>query len=109
VKQQSRRNTMLSSHIENGDSRLRGFLHDSQLVIDGMPSKTLDARINLNSFCIRRHSRMTRLTPSSYLRQTCPVEMGAAPGREGMPNQGRKSQLITGYCRPPLARSTAKD
>ena len=70
---------MLSSHIGNGDTRLRGFLHDPQFLIDGIPSTTLDTRINLNSLCIRKHSRMARLTPSSYLRQTCPVEMGAAP------------------------------
>jgi hypothetical protein len=73
---------MLSSHIGNGDPGPRGFLQDPQFLVDGIPSTALDTRINLNTLCIRRHSRMTRLTPSSYLRQHCPVEMGAAPDRE---------------------------
>ena len=70
---------MASSHIGNRDPGLGGFLHDPKLLVDGIPSTALNTRINLNSFCIRRHSRMTRLTPSSYLRQHCPVEIGAAP------------------------------
>ncbi len=55
------------------------FLDDSQLLVDGIPSPTLNTRINLNTLCIRRHRRMPGLTPSSYLRQHCPVEIGAAP------------------------------
>jgi len=70
---------MLPSQIGNGNPGPRGFLQDPQFLVDGIPSTALYARINLNTFCIRRHSRMTRLTPSSYLRQQCPVEMGAAP------------------------------
>ena len=70
---------MASSHIGNGDAGLGGFLHDPQFLVDGIPSTALNTRVNLNTLCIQRHSRMTRLTPSSYLRQTCPVEMGAAP------------------------------
>ena len=70
---------MLPSHIGNRDPRPRGFLQDPQFLVDGIPSTALNTRINLNTLCIRRHSRMTRLTPSSYLRQHCPVEMGAAP------------------------------
>jgi len=70
---------MLPSHIGNRDPRPRSFLQDPQLLVDGIPSTALNTRINLNTLCIRRHSRMTRLTPSSYLRQHCPVEMGAAP------------------------------
>jgi hypothetical protein len=70
---------MLSSHIGNGDPGTRRFLQDPQLLVDGIPSTPLNTRINLNTLCIRRHSRMTRLTPSSYSRQHCPVEMGAAP------------------------------
>jgi hypothetical protein len=73
---------MLPSHIGNRDPGPRGFLQDPQLLVDGIPSTALDARINLNTLCIRRHSRITRLTPSPYLRQHCPVEMGAAPGAE---------------------------
>jgi hypothetical protein len=64
---------MLPSYIGNRDPGPRGLLHDPKLLVDGIPSTTLKTRINLNSFCIRRHSRMTRLTPSSYLRQHCPV------------------------------------
>jgi len=71
--------TKLSSHIGNRDPGPRGFLQDPQLLVDGIPSTALNTRINLNTLCIRRHSRITRLTPSSYLRQHCPVEMGAAP------------------------------
>jgi hypothetical protein len=70
---------MASTHIGNGDAGLRGFLHDSQLLVDGIPSTALNIRINLSTLCIQRHSRMTRLTRSSYLRQTCPVEIGASP------------------------------
>jgi len=70
---------MLPSHIGNRDPGRRGFLQDPQLFVDRESSATLNTRINLNTFCIRRHSRITRLTPSSYLRQHCPVEMGAAP------------------------------
>ena len=79
VEQQRGRNTMLPSHIGNGDHGLRDFLHSPQLLVDGIPSIPMDSRINLNTLCIRRHSRMTRLTPSSYLRQHCPVEMRVAP------------------------------
>ena len=82
VKQQGGRNTMLPSHIGNRDPGPKGFLQDPRLLIDGMPPATLNTGINLNTLCIRRHSRMTRLTPSSYLRQHCPVEMGAAPPRK---------------------------
>ncbi len=71
---------MLSSHIGNRDPGPRGFRQDPQLLVDGISSTALDTRINLNTLCIRRHSRITGLTPSSYLRQHCPVEMGAAPG-----------------------------
>jgi hypothetical protein len=70
---------MLPRYIGNRDPRPRGLLHDLKLLVDGIPSAALNARINLNSFCTRRHSRMTRLIPSSYLRQHCPVEMGADP------------------------------
>jgi len=69
---------MLPSHIGNGDPGLGGFLHDSQLLVDGISSTTLNTRINLNTPCIRRHRRMIRLMLSSYLRQHCPVEIGAA-------------------------------
>jgi len=57
---------MLSSHIGNGEPRLRGFLHDPRLLIDGVPPTTLDTRTNLNSLCIRGHGGLTWLTPSSY-------------------------------------------
>jgi hypothetical protein len=70
---------MLSSYIGNRDPGPRGLLYDPKLLVDGMPSTALNTRINLNTLCIRRHSRMTRLTPSSYLRHYCPVEMGAGP------------------------------
>jgi len=72
---------MLPSHIGNRDPGPRGFLQDPQLLVDGIPPTALNTRINLNTLCIRRHSRITRLTPSSYLRQHCPAEMGAAPPR----------------------------
>ena len=75
---------MLPSYIGNRDPGPRGLLHDPKLLVDGIPSTTLNTRINLNSFCIRRHSRMTRLMPSSYLRQHCPVEIGAAPAPNSM-------------------------
>jgi hypothetical protein len=67
---------MLPSYIGNCDTGLAGFRHDPQLLVDGIPSTALTTRIALNTLYIRRHSRMTRLTPSSYLRQHCPVEMG---------------------------------
>jgi hypothetical protein len=76
---------MLPSHMGNGDPGLGGFLLDSQLLVDGIPSTALNTRINLNSLCIQRHSRMIGLTPSSYLRQTCPVEMGASPSGHTTP------------------------
>ena len=85
---------MLPSHIGNRDPGPRGFLQDPQLLVDGIPSTTLNTRINLNSFCIGRHSRMTRLTPSSYLRQHCPVEMGAAPTGKP-PGRAHDGQIIT--------------
>ena len=70
---------MLPRYIGNRDPGPRGLLHDPKLLVDGIPSTALNTRINLNTLCIRRHSRMTRLTPSSYLRQHCTVEIGAAP------------------------------
>jgi hypothetical protein len=81
---------MLPSYIGNRDPGPRGLLHDPKLLVDGIPSAALNTRINLNSFCIRRHSRMTRLTPSSYLRQHCPVEIGAAPIRDLQAKVDRK-------------------
>ena len=68
---------MLPSHLGNRNPGPRGFLQDPQLLVDGIPSTALDNRINLITLWIRRHSRITRLTPSSYVRQHCPVEMRA--------------------------------
>ena len=67
---------MLSSHIGNGDPGPRGFLQDPQLLVDGIPSTALNTRINLNTLCIRRHSRMTRLTPSSIYDNTVRSKWG---------------------------------
>jgi hypothetical protein len=91
---------MLPSYIGNRDPGPRGLLHDPKLLVDGIPSTALNTRINLNSFYIRRHSRMTRLTPSSYLRQHCPVEMGAASERHvnhspGLGSVDRSSAVVT--------------
>ena len=66
-------------HIGSRDPRPRGVLQDPQLLVDGIPSTALNTRINLNTLCIRRHRRKPRLTPMSYLRQRCPVEIAAAP------------------------------
>jgi hypothetical protein len=89
---------MLPSHIGNRDPRPRGFLQDPQFLVDGIPSTALNTRINLNTLCIRRHSRMTRLTPSSYLRQHCPVEMGAAPVHEYLVSLRRQTHEHVGRC-----------
>jgi hypothetical protein len=70
---------MLPSHIGTYDPGPRGLLQDPQSIVEGIPSSALDTRINLNSFCIRRPSRMTRLVPSSFLRQPCLVEIGVTP------------------------------
>jgi hypothetical protein len=59
------RNTMLPSCIGYRDPALGDFLHDPKPLVDGTPSKASNARINLNSFYIRRRSRMARVTPSS--------------------------------------------
>ncbi len=79
VKRRGRRDAVLPSHVGNRDREPRGFLQDPQLLVNEMPSSALDTRINLNSFCIRRYSRITRLKPSSDLRQYRPVKIGAAP------------------------------
>lgn len=89
---------MAPSYIGNRDPRLGSLLHDPKLLVDGIPSTALNTRINLNMLCIRRHSRMTRLTPSSYLRQTCPVEMGAAPA-------GEKAQMLEELWSDPAGKS----
>ena len=88
---------MLPSHIGNRDPGTRRFLQDPQLLVDGIPSTALNTRINLNTLCIRRHSRITRLTPSSYLRQQCPVEMGAAPVSEAKDFFEEYLKETTGY------------
>jgi len=69
---------MLPSRIGNRDPGPRGLLPDPKLLVDGLPSTALNTRINLDSICIRRYGRKTTLTPSSDLRQHCPIEMRAA-------------------------------
>jgi hypothetical protein len=80
---------MASSYIGNRDPTMRSLLRDPKLLVDGIPPTALNTRINLNTLYIRRHSRMTRVTPSSYLRQHCPVEMGGG-GALGSPGTCRR-------------------
>lgn len=86
---------MLPSHIGNGDPRLRGFLHDPRLLIDGIPSTTLDIRTNLNSLCIRRHGGLTWLTPSSYFTKGLSGRNGAAPVAAFAPNMWVEYSIVT--------------
>jgi hypothetical protein len=52
VKQQGERNTMVLSHIGDRDPGLVTFVNDSQILLDGIPSTTLNALINLNTAAV---------------------------------------------------------
>jgi hypothetical protein len=58
---------MTAGYIGNRHPRLGRFLQNRHLLIRRIPTTALDTRKNFYSINIIRHSRMTRLTPSSYL------------------------------------------
>jgi len=58
---------MTAGHIGNCHSRLHRLLDKSHLLLCGIPAPALDPGKYFDSISIRRHSRITRRTPSSYL------------------------------------------
>ena len=58
---------MTAGNKRNRHSGLRCFLQNSQLLVHRIPTAALDPGKHFDSISITRHSRMTRLTPSSYL------------------------------------------
>ncbi len=58
---------MTAGHIGNRHSRLHRFLNKSHLLLCGIPAPALNTGKHFDSISIRRHSRITRRTPSSYL------------------------------------------
>jgi hypothetical protein len=71
--------TMTAGNIRNRHPGLRCFLHNSKLLIRRVLTTALDTGKDFYSINTVRHSRTTRLTPSSYLYRLCPVQIGAAP------------------------------
>ena len=64
---------MTAGHIGNRHSGLGRFLHNRHLLLHRIPSTALDPGKHFDSISIVRHSRMTRRTPSSYIKRLCPV------------------------------------
>jgi hypothetical protein len=58
---------MTAGYIGNRHSRLHGFLNNGHLLLCGIPAPALNPGKHFDSISVRRHSRMTRLKPSSYL------------------------------------------
>ena len=58
---------MTAGNKRNRHSGLGRFLQNRQLLIRRIPTTALHAGKHFNSISIIRHSRMPRLTPSSYL------------------------------------------
>jgi len=71
---------MKTGNIGNRHPGLGRFLHYRQLLLCRIPTPALDPGKHFYSIRTVRHSRTTRLTPSSFTMQLCPVQMGAAPG-----------------------------
>jgi len=67
---------MLPSRIGNRDHRPGRFLQDLQFFVEGKTPATPNARINRKTLCIRRHSRMTRLTLASIYNSTVRSKWG---------------------------------
>jgi hypothetical protein len=83
--------TMTAGNKRNRHSRLGCLLQNCHLLVRRIPTAALNARKHFYSINTIRHSRMPRLTPGSYFRRLCPVQMGAAPYRKlaGKPRQAR--------------------
>jgi len=58
---------MTAGNKRNRHSGLSRFLQNSQLLVRRIPTTTLDTSKHFDSISITGHSRMPRLTPSSYL------------------------------------------
>ena len=58
---------MTARYIRNRHSRLGCFLHNRQLLVRRIPPASLNPGKHFYSISIVTHSRMTRLTPISYL------------------------------------------
>ena len=67
---------MTTGHIGNRHSGLGRFLDKGHLLVRRVPSAALDPGKNLYSISIVRHSRMTRLMPSSYLSDCVRLKWG---------------------------------
>ena len=58
---------MTTGYIGNRHSWLHRFLDESHFLLCGIPTAALNPGKHFDSISIRRHSRITRRTPSSYL------------------------------------------
>ena len=58
---------MTAGHIGNRHPGLSGFQNHRHFLLCGIAPAALDSAEDFDSISIRRHSRMTRRTPSSYL------------------------------------------
>ena len=70
---------MKTGNIGNRHPRPGRFLHNRQLLLCRISAPALDPGKHFYSIRTVRHSRTTRLTPSSFAMQLCPVQKGAAP------------------------------
>ena len=58
---------MTTGHKGNRHPGLSGFQNHRHFLLCGIAPAALDSAEDFDSISIRRHSRMTRRTPSSYL------------------------------------------
>ena len=58
---------MTAGNKRNRHSGLGRFLQNRQLLVRRIPATALDSGKHFDSISMTGHSRMTRLTPSSYL------------------------------------------
>ena len=58
---------MTTGHIGNRHPGLSGFQNHRHFLLCGIAPAALDSAEDFDSISIRRHSRVTRRTPSSYL------------------------------------------
>jgi hypothetical protein len=71
---------MTTGYIGNCHSRLHRLLDKGHLLLCGIPPPALDPGKYFDSISIRRHSRITRRTPSSYLGDCVRFKWGLLQG-----------------------------
>ena len=87
---------MTAGHIGNRHSRLPRFLHKGHLLLCGIPTAALDTGKHCDSISIRRHSRITKRTPSSYLGDCVRFKWGLLHSATSVPHAAARRTAISG-------------